>query len=46
MFDIPSSGMNSFQCARITPCFDVLVFASEDKLYNESQALDYELSKP
>jgi hypothetical protein len=41
MFDIPSSGLNSFDCARKAPLFDVLVHASEDKEYKESEALDY-----
>jgi len=42
IFDVPNSGKNSFECARLAPAYDVLIYASEDKLFNESQALDYE----
>jgi hypothetical protein len=42
VFDIPGSNMNSIQCARKARAFDVLVYASEDKTYNEAQALDHE----
>lgn len=34
--------MNSIECARSAPAFDVLVYASEDKSYAEAQALDWE----
>lgn len=34
--------MNSIDCAREANLFDVLLFASEEKSYNESQLLDYE----
>jgi hypothetical protein len=46
VFDIPNSGLNSIQCARMAPLFDVLVYASEEKLLNEAQYLDYEANKP
>lgn len=42
MFDIAGSGKNSIDCVREAPLFDVLIFASEDKSFNEAQALDYE----
>jgi hypothetical protein len=42
VFDIPGSGKNSIECARETSLFDVLVYTSEDKSYNESQWLDHE----
>lgn len=42
VFDIAGSGMNSIDCARQASLFDVLLFASEEKAYSESQALDYE----
>ena len=42
MFDIAGSGKNSIQCAREAPLFDVLIYASEDKSFNEAQALDHE----
>lgn len=35
--------MNSIECVREASAFDVLVFASEDKMYNEAQALDMEM---
>lgn len=41
IWDIPGSGMNSIDCVRATPAFDILASASEDKLFQESQALDY-----
>ena len=34
--------MNSIDCAREANLFDVLLFASEEKSFNESQTLDYE----
>lgn len=43
VFDIPGSGKNSIECARDAKCFDVLIWASEDKSLNEAQALDYEV---
>lgn len=42
MFDIPGGGKNSIDCARESPLFDVLIYASEEKNFNEAQALDYE----
>jgi hypothetical protein len=42
VFDMPGSHMNSIDCARKAKAFDVLVYASEDKTYNEAQALDFE----
>jgi hypothetical protein len=42
VFDIPGSGKNSIDCARETSLFDVLVYTSEDKSFNESQWLDHE----
>jgi hypothetical protein len=43
VFDIP--GMNSIDAARAANCFDVLVFTSEEKEFNEAQYLDYEAQK-
>lgn len=40
VFDL--TGMNSVDAVRQTKCFDVLIFASEEKMFNESQNLDYE----
>lgn len=34
--------MNSIECAREAKAFDVLIYASEEKSLNESQALDHE----
>jgi hypothetical protein len=45
VFDIPSKGFNSLDCVRISKAFDVLMYASEDKMLNESQVLDFEASK-
>lgn len=42
MFDIPGGGKNSIDCARESPLFDVLIYASEEKNYSEAQALDFE----
>jgi hypothetical protein len=42
VFDIPSSGMNSIECVKQARAFDVLIFASEDKAFNEAEALDFE----
>jgi hypothetical protein len=39
------NGLNSIQNARKASCFDVLIWASEDKLFNESQMLDFEENK-
>lgn len=46
VFDIPGKRLNSIDCVRISPCFDVLLYASEDKMFNESQYLDYEQNLP
>jgi hypothetical protein len=35
--------LNSIQCARIAKAFDVLIYASEDKAFNESMAMDQEI---
>lgn len=40
MFDIASSGLNSIECARQASAYDVLVFASESKDYNEAMYAD------
>jgi hypothetical protein len=45
VFDIPGSGCNSIQSARKARCFDVLIYASEEKELNEAQYLDYEEQK-
>lgn len=42
VFDIQGSGMNSIESARKAKAFDVLIYASEDKAYNEAQAIDFE----
>lgn len=41
-FDIPNSGLNSIDCAKVSKAFDVLIWASEDKEYGEAQYLDQE----
>jgi hypothetical protein len=43
VFDIPNSGMNSIDCARKAPCFDVLIYASEEKMLAEAEYLDFEI---
>lgn len=43
IFDKP--GLNSLESVRKSYCFDVLAFASEDKLDNESQILDMEAAQ-
>lgn len=42
IFDIPNSGLNSIECARIAPLIDVLVYASQEKGYNEAMYADME----
>ncbi|MFA6060059.1 MAG: hypothetical protein WC756_17785 [Taibaiella sp.] len=42
VFDVANSGLNSIDCARRAKAYDVLVAASEEKQYNEAQALDME----
>lgn len=42
VFDIPGGRMNSIDSVRDAKCFDVLIFASEEKAYNEAQNLDME----
>lgn len=37
--------MNSIDCARQAPAFDVLVYASEEKELVEAQALDAEFER-
>jgi hypothetical protein len=45
VFDLPGSGMNSIDCAKYSKAYDVLIFASEEKSFNEAQNLDYEAFK-
>jgi hypothetical protein len=40
VFDIAGTGKNSIESARDAKLFDVLIFASEEKLMNEAQNLD------
>lgn len=40
VFDRP--GLNSIESVRKSPAFDVLLFASEEKLSGEAEAQDYE----
>lgn len=40
IYDIPNSGLNSIECARMASAYDVLVFASEEKSYNEAYVAD------
>jgi hypothetical protein len=42
VFDLPGTGLNSIDAVRETSAFDVLIFASEEKLSGEAEALDYE----
>lgn len=46
VFDIPGSGMNSIQCARVSKAYDVLMYASEEKEYGEALNADYEAKNP
>lgn len=43
VFDIQP--YNSLDSVRISKAFDVLMYASEDKMLNESQVLDFEANK-
>lgn len=45
VFDLPGTGMNSIDCAKASKAYDVLIFASEEKSFNEAQNLDYEAQK-
>lgn len=45
VFDVPAWGVDSIECARRAKCFDVLIYASEDKSYNEAQYYDMEDAK-
>jgi hypothetical protein len=45
VFDLPGIGMNSIECAKSSKAYDVLIFASEEKAFNEAQNLDYEVKK-
>lgn len=40
IFDIVSLGLNSIECARLASCYDVLIYASEEKLYQVAVAAD------
>lgn len=40
VFDM--AGMNSIDAAREAKAFDVLIFASEEKMFNEAQNLEME----
>lgn len=42
VFDMPGSGFNSIDAVRNSPAFDVLIYASEEKMSAEAEALDYE----
>jgi len=42
VFDIPGSGLNSIDCARISKAYDVLLYASEEKGYSEALTADFE----
>lgn len=42
VFDLPASGMNSIDCAKKSKLFDVLIFASEEKEFNEAQSMDFD----
>jgi hypothetical protein len=44
VFDMPGTGLNSVDCVRISPAFDVLLYASEEKLSAEAESLDFERS--
>lgn len=43
VFDIPGSNMNSIDCAREAKCFDVLIYATEEKELAEARQLDHEI---
>lgn len=45
VFDLPGTGMNSIDCAKASKAYDVLLFASEEKAFNEAQNLDFESKK-
>lgn len=42
VFDIVGNGKNSIECAKDAKLFDVLIWASEEKQFQDAQALDYE----
>jgi len=42
VFDIPNSGMNSIDCARKAKCYEVLIYASEERDYNLAMSVDME----
>ena len=42
VFDKPGTGFNSIDAVRDSPGFDVLLFASEEKLAGEAESLDFE----
>ncbi|WPV66294.1 hypothetical protein [Chitinophaga sp. LS1] len=37
--------MSSIDCVRKAKCFDILIYASEEKELNEAQHLDYEAER-
>ena len=43
VFDVVGSGKNSIQCARDASLFDVLIFVSEEKSFNEAMNLEHEV---
>lgn len=45
IFDLPNSGLNSIECARLAPCYDVLMYASQEKGYNEAVYADMEAER-
>jgi len=42
VFDIPGSKRNSIDCVRMARAFDVFIFTSEEKDFNESLNADME----
>lgn len=42
VFDLPGSNMNSIDCVRCSKLFDVLLYSSEERDYNEALSLDHE----
>lgn len=45
VFDIPNSGLNSIECAKLAPLVDVLIYAGQEKSFNEASYADMEAQK-
>lgn len=43
IFDIPGSGLDSIECAKIAKAYKVLTFASQKKDYDDAVRIAYEV---